>query len=148
MRNPRIEAALKRIDEMEKTIKRNIYRSFVDDGACQLRKWLSAHFDTTQLDVSEFEELSSVVDGVNFNGLFIYSLNPNDARSIYEQNEEWWENSEQKQYLFFADDDISWYCYDSKDHQFWVLDKPSGDKVSSYSTVGELLAGALETAIS
>jgi hypothetical protein len=146
MSTSRINTALKKIKEEEEQWGESAYSSY-NDTTGQFAKWLSTHFDTTQFSVAEYETLSSVADGVNFNGLFIYSLNPEDKHNIYDENEDWWENEELKRYLFFADDSISWYCYNSNTNTFDVLDKPSGDKMDEHSSVGELLAVALETSL-
>lgn len=73
-------------------------------------------------------------NGLDFNGLKIYGVDssllenaPSDAiYGFIETNEVWYENIDQKQYLFFGDDDISWYCLNISKGTYEIRDKPSG----------------------
>ncbi len=64
-----------------------------------------------------------------------------------ETNEIWYENDWQKQYLFFGDSDIAWYCYDLDQNVFLELDKPSGTLIQSFASFESMLEEALQTVL-
>lgn len=93
------------------------------------------------------------VNGLAFNGLVIYGvdeelLDSKGSGSItgfIETNEIWYENDWQKQFIFFGDSDISWYCYDIKNSKYEIQDKPSGSVMEEYKDFDSLLEAALKT---
>ena len=103
-------------------------------------------FPNLTLNISEIISFSRAANGLNFNGLFVYSLTPDIENNIYESNSEWWNNEHQRKYLFLADDSISWYCVDTKEAAFLVLDKPSGERINKCKTFDELILIALDIA--
>jgi hypothetical protein len=142
--NNEITSLLNRIDEAKKIINKTVFHSCTEANEKKFLEWCGEYFQNTNIDLSDFMDLSKNADGLNFNGLFIYSLNPENEYNIYDSNIEWWENEEQKGYLFLADDDTSWYCVYMQSLEFWILDKPSGEKVKQCLSLNELLISALE----
>ncbi|MBC6309737.1 hypothetical protein HCJ66_09210 [Listeria sp. FSL L7-1582] len=57
----------------------------------------------------------------------------------------WNENEWEDDYVFFGDSNISWYCYSRMKNAFMELDKPSGDVINKFSSLGELLESALNS---
>jgi hypothetical protein len=96
----------------------------------------------------DYMEMMDRSNGLNFNGLFVYSIDKNDEEnSIFENNAIIWENEHQKAYLFFGDDSMSWYCLDIKEGNYCILDKPSGDVVERFDTLFGMFDKAFETII-
>jgi hypothetical protein len=88
----------------------------------------------------QYVEFLSKVNGLHFDGLNIYgvdtSLLENNyssaAHGFIEFNEVWYEVEDLKQYLFFGDSDISWYCLKLAEGSYQILDKPSGTIIETY----------------
>jgi hypothetical protein len=138
---------LARIEEEEQIIHRSIYNQISEDAIHYFKEWLKTRV-CVELDyLDAMVAFAKLADGLNFNGLFIYSLDPTANHNIYDSNADWWEVEAQRQYLFFADDDISWYCVQLEDKEFWVLDKPSGERMESFDSLDALLTAALETSL-
>lgn len=97
-----------------------------------------------------------VVNGLEYNGLVLYGIDENLVDRINSQkvtgyidtNEIWYENDEQKEYMFFGDSDISWYCYNIKKDTYVELDKPSGELEQEFNTFNDMLENALESSLS
>jgi hypothetical protein len=91
------------------------------------------------------------VNGLEFNGFTIYgvdsSLSEGEANQSItghiETNEIWYENEEQRQYMFFGDSNISWYCLDISKGIYVELDKPSGTLMHVYKDFDSMLEKAL-----
>ncbi len=69
------------------------------------------------------------------------------ANKYNESNLVWWNNDNLKKFIFFADADISWYCYDSIENYFCELDKPSGELVEKFIDYNQMMDSALQTII-
>ncbi|HEX9063431.1 MAG TPA: YrhA family protein [Clostridia bacterium] len=96
----------------------------------------------------------SCINGVEFNGLVIYGVddyitesNDNEDRGYIESNELWYENEEQKKYMFFGHSSITWYCYDVEKKIYLELNKPSGSRGSEYDSFYKLIDKALFDAL-
>lgn len=101
-----------------------------------------------------FIELLKTANGLDFNGLIFYgidnSLLQSNNTNIYgyiEYNEIWYENEYQKKYIFFGENDISWYCYDLLDDNYVELDKPSGSLINVYLDFFDMVEEALKISL-
>lgn len=95
------------------------------------------------------------VNGLEFNGFTFYGVDStmldNDDQSAYgfiDSNEIWYENEHHRQYLFFGDSNLSWYCMDLTKGIYVELDKPSGTLINSYSDFNAMLEKALKDSLS
>jgi len=96
----------------------------------------------------EYIEFIKIINGFNNNGLYIYSINKKCDYSIYESNETWWDaNDELKEYIFWGDSDISLYCKNVKNENYYILDKGSGSAMEEYKTFDEIMIEALKIAL-
>lgn len=80
------------------------------------------------------EELLSVPPKQHINGLVINNL-------------DWYENEEQRNYLFLGDSDINWYVFEPGSNRYLVLDKPSGRIIENFESFSELLNSLLNDAL-
>lgn len=95
------------------------------------------------------------INGLDFNGLVIYGVDEvllerevdEEVHGLIVTNELWYENESQKQYIFYADSDVAWYCCDLKESVYVELDKPSGTLIQSFDSFESMLSDALETAL-
>ncbi|MFP7476947.1 YrhA family protein [Terribacillus saccharophilus] len=93
------------------------------------------------------------VNGLDFNGLVIYGVddylltNTDELDGFISTNEIWRENKEQKQYIFFADSSIAWYCLDLESNAYVELDKPSGTVMEMYDSFDSLLYTAIQSVL-
>lgn len=102
-----------------------------------------------------YREFLKRINGLDFNGLVIYGVDEvllesevdEEVHGLIETNELWYENETQKQYIFYADSDTVWYCYDLKEGVYVELDKPSGTLIQSYDSFESMLSDALESVI-
>ncbi|MBC1746933.1 MULTISPECIES: YrhA family protein [Listeria] len=88
------------------------------------------------------------VNSIEFNGIYLYGIDPDDNYlDIIENNEIWHDVEENKKYLFLGDGNISWYVWDSEIDEFQELDKPSGEVMETFESCNAMLIEALQTAI-
>ena len=95
------------------------------------------------------------VNGLDFNGLIIYGVdeellgeqNREDLQGFVETNEIWHENESQKQYVFFGESDIAWFCFDLKQDIYLELYKPSGTLIQSFNSFEFMLCEAIQTTL-
>ena len=147
MLSEQIKSLVERIDISKRKIGRSAYSSA--DNYCEKSffEWTEKLFPGVKSDLSGYIAFSKIANGLNYNGLFVYSIIPGDKYNIYNSNEEWWDVGNQRKYLFFADDSISWYCLDVSSGIFNVLDKPGGEEMEQYCSFDELLSCALEASL-
>lgn len=96
-----------------------------------------------------------VVNGIEFNGFIFYGvdnslIDPKNDDLVYgyiEANEIWYENEHQKQYMFFGESNISWYCFNLLNKAYVELNKPSGTVMYTYVDFNSMLERALRDSI-
>lgn len=104
---------------------------------------------------TEYIEVLKVTNGVEWNGFILYGVDneylPEAVDySVYgfiEQNAIWYENPDQKQYIFFGESNLSWYVYDLQRKCYIELDNPSGCEMQIYQSFGELFEKLLEDSL-
>lgn len=87
-------------------------------------------------------------NGFNWNGLFVYAADgaaprPNDF--VFENEGLRIDDERFKDYLVFAEDDMSYYVYCISADEFQVLDKIPLDVMDSFSTFEELFKEAFQS---
>ncbi|PFK57131.1 SMI1/KNR4 family protein [Bacillus thuringiensis] len=103
----------------------------------------------------EYVEFLKTVNGLDFNGLVLYGVDSSLLETekdeqicgFIETNEIWYENEFQKDYLFFGDSNIAWFCKNLSDSTYLELDKPSGTVMNTYNDFNTMLEEALKTAL-
>ena len=103
----------------------------------------------------EYLDILSKVNGIEFNGFILYGvdeylLEHEINQSIYglvDLNKIWYENEEQKKYLFLGESNISWYVYENKNNIFNELDKPSGRESNKFNSFYEMFNKLLVDAL-
>lgn len=91
------------------------------------------------------------MNGLEFNGFVFYGVDPSlfevqNNQKVYgyvDLNEIWYENEHQKQFMFFGESNISWYCFDLFNQVFVELDNPSGTSMHTYADFDAMLEKAL-----
>ncbi|MDR1068270.1 MAG: YrhA family protein [Clostridiales Family XIII bacterium] len=146
--NDQIKDLLDKIEEAEKEFGSSIFaqneKTNENEIAC-FEKWISNYCEN---GFSEYVELMKLINGLNNNGLYIYSLDKKSEYNVYEENETlWYDNEDFRDYIFFGDDSISWYCLNKKDGNYYILDKPSGTIMDEYKLFDEVIIEALKTAL-
>lgn len=95
------------------------------------------------------------VNGLEFNGFILYGVDSSlfevqNNQTIYgyiDTNEIWYENEHQKQYMFFGESNISWYCFDLSSGAYVELDNPSGTLMHTYADFDSMLEKALKDSL-
>lgn len=95
----------------------------------------------------EYLDFLKEVNGIEFNGFIVYGIDQELLEEDVNQlingfislNEIWYENEEQKQYIFLGESNISWYVYNLKNNIFTELDNPSGGVVKEYYDFDNIL---------
>ena len=101
---------------------------------------------------TQYLEFLKYMNGIEFDGFIILSVDENlldnginqEVGGIIDFNEILYENEFNKDYIFLADRDISWYVYNIKDKNFNILDKPSGELMETYNDFYSMLDNVLE----
>lgn len=101
----------------------------------------------------QYIKFLQTVNGLEFNGFVFYGVDESlsegngAAYGYVDTNEIWYDNEYQKQYMFFGDSNISWYCYDILDGVYVELDKPSGTLMHTYYDFDAMLEKALKDSL-
>ncbi|GLV65475.1 SMI1/KNR4 family protein [Bacillus mycoides] len=138
------------IEKIEKSFNDKLDTPATDTEIGKLRERVKENFN---VDLpSEYEEFLKIVNGLDFNGLVIYGVDPSllDTErdelisGLIDTNEIWYENEFQKEYLFFGDSNIAWFCKNLSDGTYLELDKPSGTVMKTYNDFNTMLEEALK----
>ncbi|MDM5237555.1 YrhA family protein [Bacillus cereus] len=141
------------IEKIEKSFNDKLNTPATDTEVHRLRKHVKEKFN---VDLpSEYEEFLKTVNGLDFNGLVIYGVDPSlldterdeQICGFIDTNEIWYENEFQKEYLFFGDSNIAWFCKNLSEGTYLELDKPSGTVMKTYNDFNTMLEEALKTAL-
>lgn len=103
----------------------------------------------------EYLEFLSLINGLEYNGLVIYGIdedlidveNNQNVTGYIDTNQIWYENEEQREYMFFADNDMSWYCYNMNKKTYMELEKPSGELEQEFDSFADMIESALENSL-
>ena len=103
----------------------------------------------------QYIDFLKIVNGLEFNGFIFYGVDSSlfeveDNQTVYgyvDTNEIWYENEHQKQYMFFGESNISWYCLDLLNDVYVELDNPSGTLMHTYTDFNSMLERALEDSL-
>ncbi|EJR95549.1 YrhA family protein [Bacillus cereus] len=141
------------IEKIEKSFNDKLNTPATDTEVHRLRKHIKEKFN---VDLpSEYEEFLKTVNGLDFNGLVIYGVDPSlldterdeQICGFIDTNEIWYENEFQKEYLFFGVSNIAWFCKNLSEGTYLELDKPSGTVMKTYNDFNTMLEEALKTAL-
>ncbi len=96
-----------------------------------------------------------MTDGLNWEGLFIYASDRNPVvgkptifmHSFVEDNLDWRSYEKRKNYLIFADGDISLFVYNLVEKRYELQDRSSGTVLSTYDTFDAMITEALKTTL-
>lgn len=94
-------------------------------------------------------------NGLEFNGFIFYGVDSSlldiqNNQTVYgyiDMNEIWYENEHQKQYMFFGESSISWYCFDLLNSVYVELDNPSGTVMHTFADFNSMLEKALKDSL-
>lgn len=103
----------------------------------------------------EYINFLKIINGLEFNGFIFYGVDSSllevqNNQKVYgyvDTNEIWYENEQQKQYMFFGESNISWYCFDLQNGVYVELDNPSGTLIHTYSDFYSILEKALRDSL-
>jgi hypothetical protein len=103
----------------------------------------------------QYIDFLKTVNGLEFNGFIFYGVDSSlldieNNQIIYGYvgtNEIWYENEHQKQYMFFGESNISWYCLDLLNGVYVELDNPSGTLMHTYTNFNSMLEKALQDSL-
>lgn len=103
----------------------------------------------------EYLDIISKVNGIEFNGFILYGVDKylleheinQNIYGLVESNQIWYENEEQKKYLFLGESNISWYVYQNKNNSFIELDNPSGRESNKFNNFYEMFNKILVDAL-
>ncbi|WHX50303.1 YrhA family protein [Paenibacillus woosongensis] len=103
----------------------------------------------------QYYEFLKTVNGIEFNGLKIYGIDPifldsksiNQVDSFFDANETWESIKDEDELIFFGDSDIAWYCYNVSKKCFVELDKPSGELMETFCDFDTMLQSAFSVAL-
>ena len=77
-----------------------------------------------------------------------YQKKPNQhINGLISINQIWYENEDQKKYLFLGESNISWYVYDTNIEQYIELDNPSGREMVEFEKFDEMLGKILSDSL-
>lgn len=145
--------SLTSIRDIEVKYSETLRRAASDEEIAALKKEAIRKLGTTPLPHSYMTFLKQV-NGLDFNGLVIYGVDgyllstaSDDVYGFISMNEIWRENKEQKQYIFFADSSIAWYCLDLESNVYVELDKPSGTVMETYDSFDSLIYTAIQSVL-
>lgn len=138
-----MNSKLLELEKVAQEYNESILKSATDEQIDIFNRWATDKHIPTE----EYVQFAKLANGLDFNGLVVYSINEMDDNNIYNANEVWHENKNLTNYIFFADSDIAWLCYDCNQSSFCELDKPSGTLINTFSSFSEMMKSALEQII-
>lgn len=97
----------------------------------------------------QYKDFLRVTDGLNFDGLFIYSSHNTEdyTHGFVETNLIWRSYGVNEDSLLFADSDINLYAYNLVEKRYELQDRPSGDAYDTFKTFDEMITEALRLCV-
>lgn len=146
-------------DNLDKIVtEKKMYNEQVNSGATN--KEIEALESAFELNFritipGEYKSFLSVINGFEFNGFILYGIDRYITKTacnqpvtgLLESNKIWYENQEEKKYVFLGESSISWYVFNVKDATYAVIDNPSGVVIVVYNDLSRLLVNVLSDAL-
>lgn len=137
---------------------KNLYGEQINSGASEVElvKFELSVKEKLQKDLPiEYSNVLKIVNGLEFNGFILYGIDevllekkPNQhINGLISFNQIWYENEDQKKYLFLGESNISWYVYDTKNERYIELDNPSGREMIIFKKLDEILEKILSDSL-
>lgn len=137
---------------------KNLYGEQINSGAneVELAKFIISVKEELQKDLpTEYSDVLKMVNGLEFNGFILYGIDevllekkPNQhINGLISFNQIWYENEDQKKYLFLGESNISWYVYDTNNERYIELDNPSGREMVVFKELDEMLEKILSDSL-
>lgn len=144
-----INEKLNKIEKIQNQYSESIFRNkATDKDKGNFLNWLASTGIKTHEEIfSQYLELLNIANGINFNGLFLYSIKDEDDHNIYQSNRIYWEDDDQTDFIFLGDDSISWFCFNINNMKYYILDKPSGTIIEEFDSFFNMLDVVLESII-
>lgn len=97
----------------------------------------------------QYKDFLRVRNGLNFDGLFIYSSHNTDdyKHGFVDSNLDWRSYEINNDLLYFADADINLYVYNLVEGRYEIQDRPSGDVYDTFKTFDEMITEALRLSL-
>lgn len=146
-------------DELQKIAEDKIqYDEKINNGASaeEIQKFLEEVKAELKAELPEdYAKFLEEVNGLEYNGFILYGIDehllntqPNQyINGLIDNNEVWYENEWDKQYIFLGESCISWYVYDVAERTYRELDNPSGDEIGIFDNLEHLLEYLLSDAL-
>ena len=117
-----------------------------EDEIKYFKKWAEKYYKN---GFYEYIDFIKTIDGLDYNGLILYSANKNRINNIYDVNEKLWYNNEQHwDYILFGEDNISWYCLNRFNGKYYIIKKEAGiNYLDEYETFDEIIIKALKASL-
>lgn len=104
---------------------------------------------------NEYIDALKKINGLEFNGFILYGIDesllkrkPNQhINGLISFNQIWYENEDQKKYLFLGESNISWYVYDINKKLYIELDNPSGREMEEFKGFDEMFEKLLSDSL-
>ena len=133
----------------EEEVNRGAYKEEITRLIKEVKRKLNVEIPIEYLDIV------SRINGIEFNGFILYGVDEylleckmnQCIDGLIDANQMWYENEEQKKYLFLGESNISWYVYEHKNHIFIELDNPSGRKINEFNSFYEMFNKILTDAM-
>ncbi|WP_173276001.1 YrhA family protein [Paenibacillus sp. NEAU-GSW1] len=135
-----------------------IYSAIINTGAleAELSSFHLAVKEEWNIELPEpYMSVLRTVNGLEFNGFILYGIDdpylekkPNQQiTGLISANQIWYENEDQKKYLFLGDSNISWFVYEIDEKMYLELDKPSGNEVMKFNHFDDLFEKLLSDSL-
>lgn len=137
---------------------KNLYGEQINSGASQveLAKFKISVKEELQKDLpTEYGDFLKKVNGLEFNGFILYGIDDvflekktnQHINGLISFNQIWYENEDQKKYLFLGESNISWYVYDTNNERYIELDNPSGREMVVFKELDKMLEKILSDSL-
>lgn len=138
--------------------RRSFYRSDIQPAATEAALERLQQRAQKELDASlpdDYLDFLRVTDGLNWDGLFVYASGKNPViekptafmHSFVDDNLDWRSHAPHRNYLFFADSDISLFVLNLASRRYEILDRPSGTLIQTFDTMDAMLTEALRLSL-
>lgn len=121
------------------------YNEFLNAGIARdkIINVLSINLDRIFIPESYIDFLNKM-NGFEFDGCILYGIKfkPHNKENIFDlftYNEIWYETFDRKTYTFLGETNLCWYVYNKSNNKYHRLNIPSGDILSQYDTLDEML---------
>jgi hypothetical protein len=140
-----IKLQLEKLSKLKETFNEKLNNGATESEITSLKDAASSELFALLPD--DYLNLLKIVNGFEWNGYIFYGVDDTflddktiKTNGLVNNNINWYENEDNKKYVYLGESELNWYGYDKVTHKYFIFDRPSGRVIKKFEGCVEMLS--------